>query len=69
MGLRRQPATLWWTVAALVAISARNVWMAWRETGRGAVWIAAVLFNLAMSILWLERAASFSCDPRPGRAA
>src|SRR4029079_16902080 len=44
----------WWTIAALTVIAARNVWIAYREGGRGGVWIAALLFMPAMTILWLD---------------
>ena len=37
----------------LAAISLRNVWIAWREGGRGSMWIAAVLANVAVSIWWV----------------
>jgi hypothetical protein len=50
----------WWTIAALVALSARNVWIAWHEHRPGAMWIAAVLFIPAMSILWIDWASQFS---------
>lgn len=46
--------TLWWTIVALTVIAARNVWIAYREGGRGGVWIAALLFMPAMTILWIE---------------
>lgn len=59
-GLPSDPAAPWWTVGALIAISARNVWIGWRETGRSSIWIAAILFNVAVSILWLDQRAALS---------
>ncbi len=44
----------WWTVAALTITSARNIWIAYREGGRGGMWLAALLFMPAVSILWLD---------------
>ena len=38
LGLRemiRAPFGPWWMIGALVAISARNVWIAWHERRRG----------------------------------
>jgi len=59
-GLPSDPAAPWWTVATLIAISARNVWIGWRETGRSSIWIAAALMNVAISILWLDQSATLS---------
>lgn len=47
------PQRPWWTIAALAALAARNVWIAWHENGRGSMWIAAVLTNLSASIWWV----------------
>lgn len=44
----------WWIVAALIAVAARNLVVAWRERRRGSVWIAAVLNTIAVSIWWLS---------------
>lgn len=44
----------WWIVAALVAIAARNLVVAWREGRRGSVWLAAVLSAVAVSVWWLS---------------
>ena len=62
------PLSPWWTIGVLAAISLRNVWIAWREGGRGSMWIAAVLANVAVSTWWIAtgsvspgRATSDSC--------
>jgi hypothetical protein len=49
------PASPWWTIGALAAISLRNIWIAWREGGHGSMWIAAMLANLCVSLWWFER--------------
>jgi hypothetical protein len=46
-------ATSWWVIAALMAVGLRNIAVAWREGGRGSMWVAALLITLAMSIWWL----------------
>jgi hypothetical protein len=48
------PAGPWWAIAALLAISCRNVWIAWWERRRGFMWIAAMLLNVAVTIWWFE---------------
>ncbi len=67
-GYESDPAAPWWSVAALVAISARNIWIAWFEERRGFVWIAAVLFIPAMSLLWLDWGHQFSATSGPAQA-
>ncbi|HEX2474529.1 MAG TPA: hypothetical protein VHK01_07285, partial [Lacipirellulaceae bacterium] len=59
-GYLGDPASPWWTLAALMAITARAVWIAWCERRPGFVWIAAVLFLPAASIFWLNWASRFS---------
>ncbi|MEX2112460.1 MAG: hypothetical protein WD845_04705, partial [Pirellulales bacterium] len=49
------PAAPWWTIGVLTAICLRNVWIAWRTGGRGSMWIAAALANLAVSIWWIDQ--------------
>ncbi len=51
-GLGGRGFTPWWSYAALVAISARNLWIAWHERRRGFVWIAALLFGVAVNGWW-----------------
>ncbi len=53
-GLGGDPAGVWWMIGVLAAISLRNVWIAWREGGHAAMWIAAALANVAVSIWWLD---------------
>lgn len=53
--VERDPDGPWWTIAALVAISARNVWIAWREGGHEPMWVAAALANVAVSIWWIDQ--------------
>ncbi|MCI0333023.1 MAG: hypothetical protein L0228_07360 [Planctomycetes bacterium] len=65
-GYDGDPGSPWWTIAALVVISARNVWIAWQEGSRGSMWIAAVLFVPAISILWLDWANQFSATTKIG---
>lgn len=62
----RDPHAPWWSVAALVAISARNIWIAYREGGRQNMWIAALLFNFAMSVLWVDWGRKFTPSRGPG---
>jgi hypothetical protein len=50
----RDPQAPWWSVAALVVLSARNVWIVYREGGWQNMWIAALLFNIAVSALWVD---------------
>ncbi len=59
-GYLGDPASPWWTLAALMAITARAVWIAWFERRPGFVWIAAVLFLPAASIFWLDWASQYS---------
>jgi hypothetical protein len=59
-GYGRDPFAPWWTIGALAAIAARNVWIAWHEGRGGFVWIAALLFVPAVSILWLDWGQQFS---------
>jgi hypothetical protein len=53
-GLRWGLGIPWWPIAAFVAIAARNVWIAWHELRPGFIWIAGILFNIAMSTWWEE---------------
>ncbi len=54
------PARPWWTITALVAISARSLWIAYRDGGRGKAWIAAILFISAVWLLWFDWGSKFS---------
>lgn len=62
------PGALWWTVGALAAIGARNLWIAWHEARGGSVWIAAVLLLPTVSILWLDWGNQFSATSGIGEA-
>jgi hypothetical protein len=66
-GLVGDPQAPRWTVAALVAISVRNLWIAWREGGRASLWIAAVLANVAASAWWADAAGRLSSTRGPGQ--
>ena len=59
-GYLHDPARPWWTLAVLVAISARNIWIAYREDRRGGIWIAAVLLLPATTIWWFDWASKLS---------
>jgi hypothetical protein len=59
-GYRGDPHSPWWTVAALLAVCACCVWIAWQERRRGAMWFAAALMIPAISILWLDWGRQFS---------
>jgi hypothetical protein len=48
------PQAPWWKIAALVAMTALSIHVAYRRTGRRYMWIAALLFLPASSILWIE---------------
>lgn len=52
--LGSDPASPWWTVETLVAISVLLVWIAWQDARRGFVWAAAVLLHFAVSLWWIE---------------
>jgi hypothetical protein len=54
------PASPWWTIAALTTIGARNLWIAWHERRGGFVWVAALLVLPAASVLWLDWVKQFS---------
>ncbi|MEX0642336.1 MAG: hypothetical protein WD468_06530, partial [Pirellulales bacterium] len=60
------PSGAEWAIAVLVAIAARNVWIAWYERSRGSLWIAALLFNLAATIWWTEFGATWLGAPFSG---
>jgi hypothetical protein len=59
-------AASWWVVAALAAIALRNIVVAWRESRRGSVWIAAVLVVVATSIWWLDMLKKAAAMRGPG---
>ncbi len=68
-GYADDPGSPWWTVAALAAIGARNLWIAWREYSRVPVWITASLFVVATSIAWLDWGRQFSSTTGAGKAS
>ena len=43
-----------WAIVVLLVIAARNVWIAWYERRRGSLWLAAVLFNIAATMMWYD---------------
>jgi hypothetical protein len=53
-GFDGDPSGVGWAVAALVAMGALCVWIAWREARRRRMWFAAMLLVPAASMAWLD---------------
>ncbi|MEX2187117.1 MAG: hypothetical protein WD875_10000 [Pirellulales bacterium] len=60
--LHADPASPWWTLAALASTAALAVYLAWIAARREFVWIAGVLTPLTASIWWNELARGWLDD-------